>query len=553
MDAMSRGMPRVVPFSIVAFALVAFPSGFAMASAEVTSSGLAVRATAVSGPVISASQSSHDFGRVNVGSSSEAFDFTITNTGDADLHISDLTHSNAGVGFGADAGALPATLAPGDTRTLSTSYMPVGSGAKTDNVTIVSDASNGNFTILLIGFANNAPVFDPALASNYDAAAFVPFTLTATAVDSEEDPLSWSITGLPIGATFDTSTGTLDWPNPDSAGSHPISISVSDGSASSSASFTLMVTADNRPPTANPDGPYSGLTGIPLQMDGSASSDPDGGQTLTFDWNFGDGASGSGPTPSHAYASPGGYVVSLTVTDNGSPPLSRTATTGATIVNFIRADIVRATGATDTISTSGKGQNLFGIETFDRPLTDIDVATIRMGTTYPNAGTVSEIANSDRKTPKIEDINGNAFADLDVHFRSSSIKPLLSHVPNGASVTLVIKALTRGDHVPVRGTIDVVKIGSSQVISAAAPNPFQRDGTAISFRVGDSGPVSIRIFSVGGRLVRTLKEGEYTVAGAHEVRWDGLDERGERVVSGVYFVKTIALDETSVSKLVVMK
>jgi flagellar hook assembly protein FlgD len=91
------------------------------------------------------------------------------------------------------------------------------------------------------------------------------------------------------------------------------------------------------------------------------------------------------------------------------------------------------------------------------------------------------------------------------------------------------------------------------VISAASPNPIKRDGTTISYSVRDGGPVSIRIFSAGGKLVRTLKEGEYTTAGTHEVRWDGIDDHGERVGSGIYFVWTVVLDEASVSKLVVMK
>ena len=194
----------------------------------------------------------------------------------------------------------------------------------------------------------------------------------------------------------------------------------------------------------------------------------------------------------------------------------------------------------------------FGIETYVRPVTDIDPSSIRMSTTYPNAGTVSEAAPSG-KSMKIGDINGNAFGDLSVSFRASAIKPVLIHVPNGTVVTLVFSARTISDRLPVHGTIDLTKQGPAGVVSAASPNPLTRAGTGISYSLGENGPVSIRIFTVGGRLVRTLKEGEYTTAGTHEVRWDGRDDRGERVVSGIYFVKTIRPDETSVSKLVVMK
>ncbi|HKI01002.1 MAG TPA: PKD domain-containing protein [Thermoanaerobaculia bacterium] len=64
--------------------------------------------------------------------------------------------------------------------------------------------------------------------------------------------------------------------------------------------------------TANPT---SGIAPLTVSFDGSCSSDPDG-YVATYSWSFGDGAMGSGATPSHYYATPGFYTVTLTVTDN---------------------------------------------------------------------------------------------------------------------------------------------------------------------------------------------------------------------------------------------
>jgi hypothetical protein len=246
-------------------------------------------------------------------------------------------------------------------------------------------------------------------------------------------------------------------------------------------------------------------------------------------------------------------VVTLTVTDNGTPIFNHTATTLAVIVDYIPIDIVLPSGSLPVIKTNGNGFVKLGIECLSWAVTDIDQATIRIRTTYPNAGTVSEVKVLPEKYFKVGDINGNLFGDLDVTIRSSAIKPLLIHVPNGTLVTLVFTASAISDgKILFRGTIDLTKSGPAGVSAVAAPNPF-KPATSIAYAVGESGPVSIRIFSVDGRLVRTLMDAEYTAAGGHEVRWNGANDQGERVVSGVYYVKTIAPKETSVLKLVVMK
>ena len=74
--------------------------------------------------------------------------------------------------------------------------------------------------------------------------------------------------------------------------------------------------ATNQPPVARAGGPYTAAVGAAVTLDGSASTDADG--TITaYAWNFGNGTTGSGATPSATYASAGTFTVTLTVTDNG--------------------------------------------------------------------------------------------------------------------------------------------------------------------------------------------------------------------------------------------
>jgi PKD repeat protein len=547
----NRAFLKVVLLGLLTFAFVPGLAGAASQGQDLTgmlSSSAAERAVAVSGPIISVTPSSHDFGRVNVGGSSGNFDITIMNTGDATLSISSLTFVGD-PGFSASASSL--TILAGGSALLHTSYSPASGGTQANNVSINSNASNGTFSVLLHGIGNTAPTFSPPLAASYNASAFVAFSLTASATDAEGDAVTYtiaSVPALPVGATFDGNSGAISWtPNSGDVGDYAVTVTATDGLASTPGAFTLHVTSSNNPPVANVGGPYSGVTGIPIAFNGSASSDPDAGQTITFAWDFGDGGSATSATPSHTYTSPGTRLVSLTVTDNGSPVLSNTATTTSSVVNFIPISIVQPTGTAPVVKTNGQGVQRFGIECLTRSVVDIDPTSIRISTTFPNAGTVSEVSISP-KGIKVGDINGNGFGDLDFQFRASEIKPLLIHVPNGTLVTLVFTAKTISDAVTLRGTIDLTKSGSANVTSAVAGNPFKLQ-TSIQYTLRDSGPVQIRIYSVNGQLVRTLRE-ELATPGAYEVRWNGKDDGGRTSPSGIYFVSVKQGTESSQTRVV---
>ena len=83
------------------------------------------------------------------------------------------------------------------------------------------------------------------------------------------------------------------------------------------AQFTFNVVAPdvNKPPIANAAGPYNGTVYEPVAFDGSRSSDSDS-TIVAYDWDFGDGSTGSGKMTTHAYASDGRFTVTLTVTDD---------------------------------------------------------------------------------------------------------------------------------------------------------------------------------------------------------------------------------------------
>jgi PKD repeat protein len=62
--------------------------------------------------------------------------------------------------------------------------------------------------------------------------------------------------------------------------------------------------------------PASPIIGQAINFNGSTSIAAPGRVIRSWNWDFGDGASGSGPQVSHAYANSGSYTVVLTVTDD---------------------------------------------------------------------------------------------------------------------------------------------------------------------------------------------------------------------------------------------
>jgi hypothetical protein len=88
-------------------------------------------------------------------------------------------------------------------------------------------------------------------------------------------------------------------------------------------------------------------------------------------------------------------------------------------------------------------------------------------------------------------------------------------------------------------------------LDRSIPNPFA-GYTAIRFGLANPGRISLRIFSVDGRLVRTLVD-EARPAGYYIERWDGLNDGGRPVPSGVYFYAVTAGDFKQSKKMLLLK
>jgi len=83
------------------------------------------------------------------------------------------------------------------------------------------------------------------------------------------------------------------------------------------------------------------------------------------------------------------------------------------------------------------------------------------------------------------------------------------------------------------------------------PNPFN-PSTTIRYQVDRAGPVSLRVIDVRGRVVRTLVN-ESREPGWYQVRWNGVDDSGQAVASGLYFYRMRAGEFEDQKKLLLVK
>jgi PKD repeat protein len=180
-----------------------------------------------------------------------------------------------------------------------------------------------------------------------EAVGTSPTTLRARAWQTgTTEPTSWQLT------TTD-STAALQ-----AAGSVGLRtyLSSSNTNAPLQAEFSNFVVVNPSTGTAQP--PVAAFTsttnGLAASFNAGTSTDPNGGIT-SYAWNFGDGSTGTGATPSHTYGAAGTYTVSLTVTDaaNLTNTTTQSVTVTAPAVNQPPVAAFQATPTGLTVAVNG--------------------------------------------------------------------------------------------------------------------------------------------------------------------------------------------------------
>ena len=375
-----------------------------------------------------------------------------------------------------------------------------------------------------------------------------------SASDPDGDPLTFTKDAGPFFMTVSDvtpSTGDLHLaPGFADAGIYRASVRVSDGITSDAKSLTVTVKEGaNRCPVADPGGPYSGFTGVPIDFDGSASSDPDG-DPLFYAWDFdatdGVGVDAVGAMASHAYASGGDFVVTLQVSDLGC---TVSATTTASLVAACDATVFNGY---DVIRLgTGKPTWFALVQPAGGCYANTDVVLSSFVLKYAGRQIPADVAKSAVETDK----NGDGIQELRATFSKENLRALFSGtgLGNGHNpVTVTVEAsLVAGGLLRATTQVDAFNNGSFSP-PTVAPNPLNPTAT-LTFTTSRAGFVKVELYDVSGRLVRTILDEPMLPAGFHEARIEGRGPRGETLASGIYFVRGVLAESEFTKRIAILK
>jgi len=198
---------------------------------------------------------------------------------------------------------------------------------------------------------------------------------------------------------------------------------------------------------------------------------------------------------------------------------------------------------------------------------NIDLASLRIsGSVSPSKFRVADIATAyDAGGHPCADMSPDGIDDLRMELSARDIAAVLGLVGKGNTVPLRLTGrLVDGTHIEGEDVVMIVggdgrapvTLGTEPPMTFALhqnmPNPFNPT-TSIRFDVPpEGGVVTLRIYDVSGRAVRTLVNGAQA-PGRNTVMWDGLNDAGVPVATGVYFYRLAGPGFSRTRKMMLVK
>jgi len=354
-----------------------------------------------------------------------------------------------------------------------------------------------------------------------------PLVFAAEAVDPEGGAVELSAMNLPSGASFDPiNTRLFIWrPGFDQAGVYVVIFKARDlNGGETQKTITIHVTNLNRPPVIYsfiPEFFYLSTPSFKPQVFAIKASDQDG-DLLRYSWRVDGRVVGHSdtltilPTPTM----PAQFTVSAMVRDASDSVSQDWMVKLQTRVQLSSFQVASERGRNQlswlcTADPSTLGFNVLRAESRQGPFVKINVELIR-------PGPAEEYGYEDRPAN------------------------------TAISYFYQLQALDVDGTLQMFGPVEASpQIPTQSRLTQNYPNPFNPE-TTVQFELARPQSITLSIYNLSGQLVRTLHQGR-TEAGYHRVVWDGRDQSGRLVVSGIYYALLQGEEFRSSIKLVMLK
>lgn len=350
--------------------------------------------------------------------------------------------------------------------------------------------------------------------------------------DADDDALSysWRIGGSEV-ATGSNPTLSL------APGTHAIELVVNDGTVDSAPDQVVVtIVADTTPPVVS-------LNGGDVSVEAVSGTYEEAGATANDICSGALGMSITGAVDSNVV---GEYTITYTATDNVGNVGSATRTVSV-------VDTTPPTIASTVESTSLWPPN----HKMHLVVSDISAEDLVDGAVAPSISvSIDDSGNGDGDTEVDFEIVENNDGGFSVYVRAER-----SGNGDGRTYTIVIDASDAANNDAETQTITVAvdhdqssaadsgngkgkgkgklaAMPTTYSLNAAMPNPFN-PSTVLSYQLPEAGEVSLVIYNMMGQQVRLLEWG-FRAPGVHEIEWNGRDDNGVVVSSGVYLYRFVS-------------